>query len=405
MTESDDDLELKALEYKLGDAFETTRPRPGFEDELWLEVQSSRPAPRRLRDAMAAFWQGVREVPAVPAAATAAVLVIAIGAGIVVLNGAGHGGGGATRGASTALGREGPAAGQYIAGNFGRLPSPVFNSSPKATAPSTAAAPFGADYSGPVKAVWAGTLDLHITTVPVFRYREPSIDDADQFASALGAVLRERPAGFLGTYSAADYTLKIRGTVASPASSPAYFIFSGLNVPAVDAAGGPQDLADVFLAEHSLQPQWQATVSVDSSGDPVKVAYQRQFDVAGYGPAYLVDGNANRYGLEVDLSGNRPVLASGMLPVSLEVADYNIMNPSAAINAAVTTASNGTGASPSNVPTLQLNHAELVYVLVPQGDHSFYEPAYLFTGALDAGGKSYTRHVLVSGIDPSQRTS
>ena len=203
-------------------------------------------------------------------------------------------------------------------------------------------------------------------------------------------------------YAAADYTLKIRGTVTSPPSSPAYFIFSGLNLPPIDAAGGPQAIADVFLAQHSLQPQWQYTVGVDSSGDPVKVSYERQFDIPGYGPANLIDVNANRYGLEVDLSGNRPVLASGVLPVSLDVANYNVISSADAIRKAT-----GSGAPTSDaaMPVAKLDQAELVYVLVPAGDHSFYEPAFLFTGTVQAGGQSYTKHVLVSAVDPTQRSS
>jgi hypothetical protein len=401
MSHDGEELELQALERQLQDAFETTRPRPDFEDELWLRVQSSRPAPRRLRDAMAAFWNGVREVPAVPATATALVLIVAIGAGIVALNGVGRGGGGAT---SAGVERAAaPAAGQYLAGNFGKLPSPVFTATPKSTTPSASAtAPLGSDYSGQVQLTWSGSFDVHLTTAPVFRYREPSSTDADQFASALGAVLRGRPSGFLGMYAAADYTLKIRGTVTSPPSSPAYFIFSGLNLPQIDAAGGPQAVADVFLAQHSLQPQWQYTVGVDSSGDPVKVSYQRQFDIPGYGPAYVIDVNANRYGLEVDLSGNRPVLASGVLPVSLDVANYNVISSADAIRKAT---GSGAPSSDAAAPVAKLDQAELVYVLVPAGDHSFYEPAFLFTGTVQAGGQSYTKHVMISAVDPTQRSS
>jgi hypothetical protein len=399
MSQDGEELELQALERQLDDAFQTTRPRPDFEDELWLRVQSSRPAPRRLRDAMAAFWNGVREVPAVPATATALVLIVALGVGIFALNGLGRGGGGAT--SSGAERAAAPAAGQYFAGNFGKLPSPVFSSAPKSTAPgANSSVPQGTDYAGPVQLTWTGTFDFHLTTAPVFRYREPSSSDADQFASALGAVLRGRPSGFLGMYAAADYTLKVRGTVTSPPSSPAYFIFSGLNLPPIDAAGGPQDLADVFLAQHSLQPQWQYTVGVDSTGDPVKVVYQRQFDVPGYGPAYLIDVNANRYGLEVDLSGNRPVLASGVLPTSLDIANYNVIGSADAIRTAT---GSGAPSSDAAAPVAKLDQAELVYVLVPAGDHSFYEPAFLFTGAVQAGGQSYTKHVLVPAVDPSQR--
>ena len=44
-----EDLELEALQRQLDDAFDTTRPRVGFEDELWTRMQASRPAGSRLR--------------------------------------------------------------------------------------------------------------------------------------------------------------------------------------------------------------------------------------------------------------------------------------------------------------------------------------------------------------------
>jgi hypothetical protein len=43
-------------------------------------------------------------------------------------------------------------------------------------------------------------------------------------------------------------------------------------------------------------------------------------------------------------------------------------------------------------------------VLVPAGDHSFYEPAYLFNGTAQVGGKMYTKRVLLPAVDPSQRS-
>lgn len=398
MSDQEDDLELQALQRQLDDAFETTRPRVGFDDELWLRVQSSRPAPRRLRDALAAFWQGLRAVPAVPASAIALVLVVALGVGIYTLSGVGgRGGGGANAGPESA---SAPYAGSGTADTFGRLPSPIFAASPQP--PKNSVQPNAA--SAAVRYTWTGTFTLTITTAPVFRYNEPTRTDADQFASALGAVLRERPSGFLGSYSAADYTLKVRGTLPSPQASPAYFIFSGLNLPPVDAAGGFEQLADVFLAQHSLAPQWPYTVTVDTSGNPVKVIYERQFPVPGYGPAYLLDFNGNRYGAEVDLDGNRPVLASGMLPVGMDVADYRVIGANDAIAAATATTSASAQPVASAAPTVQLNHAELVYVLVPAGDHSFYEPAFLFTGTEQSGGQSLARQVLVAAVDPSQRS-
>ena len=399
MSQNGEELELQALERQLDDAFETTRPRAGFEDELWLRMQSSRPAPRRLSDAFAGLWNGIRAVPAVPAAATALVLIVAVGVGVFTLGGGLSHNSGAGSSAVSRL--SAPNAGQSVAASFGKLPSPVLHNAPKSTTPQQTTSGAAADFGGPVRIQWAGTFVLNTTTAPVYRYREPSATDADQFASALGAVLRGRPDGFLGMYSATDYTLKVRGTIASPQSSPAYFIFSGLNLPASDTAGGPQAAADVFLAQHSLVPQWPYTVAVDTTNDPLKVVYERQFEVPGYGPAYLLDFNGNHYGVEVDLTSNRVVLASGMLPVNLDIAEYDLVSSADAINAALATSS--PAASPA-VPLVTLNHAEMVYALVPAGDHSFYEPAYLFTGTMQSGGQSYTKHVLIPAVDPKQRS-
>jgi len=400
VSEQEEELEVQALQRQLDDAFETTRPRPGFDDELWLRMQSSRPAGSRLGDAFAGFWQGIREVPAVPAAAVAAVLVVAVGIGILAYSGLGRGGGGAATSSALSEG----ASRNYATGTFGRLPTPVFNGGAKSAPTSQGLADTASpEYLGPVQLTWTGKLDLTITTAPVFRYHEPSTNTADQFATALGAVLRERPAGFLGSYSASTYTLKVRGTVQSPQSSPAFFIFSSLSMPPIDAAGaGPSDLADIFLAQHSLSPQWSYAVAVDSSGDPVKVVYERQFDAPGYGPAFLIDGSARRTGIEVDLSNNRPVLVSGLLPVSLDVASYKVVSAADAIQSAV--ASSGQGVSATPAPTVKLTQAELVYVLVPAGDHSFYEPAFLFSGSFQLDGKSFLKQVLVPAVDPSQRS-
>src|SRR5437660_11154916 len=152
LSEPEEELELQALQRQLDDAMETTRPRPAFEDELWLRMQTSRPAPRRLGDAFGAFFRGVREVPAVPMAAVAAVLVVVVGVGILAYSGLGRGGGGAASSSHSAgAGR------QYAAGNFARVPTPVFNSTPKGTqAPHQAVADTAARGSfGPAPLTWA----------------------------------------------------------------------------------------------------------------------------------------------------------------------------------------------------------------------------------------------------------
>lgn len=392
MSDQDDDLELQALERQLEDAFATTRPRRGFEDELWLRMQAKRPLFARFRDLVGGLVGGIREVPAVPMAAVASVLVVVIGVGLFAYSGLGRGGG-AGAPSSASLGDTKRNNGESY-GSFGALPGPAQGVS----APSAA-------FEGPARLVWSGQLNVSITTAPVFRYQEPSTNAADQFATALGAALVDRPAGLLGSYRASTYTLTVYGTVQAPPGSPAYFILANQSMPAIDAAGAaPQDLANIFLAQHSLAPQWSYTISVDTRSDPLRVIYERQFDVPGYGEANLVDSKGVRYGLEVDLSGRRPVLASGVIPLTLDRADYRIISAGEAIRQAVAPpAAQSVDASP--LPTVQLTRAELAYVLVPAGDHSFYEPAFLFTGSFQLNGQTMVKRVLVPAVDPSQRTS
>jgi len=394
MSEHDEDLELQALQRQLDDAFQTTRPRRGFEDDLWLRMQASRPATNRLRDAIAGLLQGIREVPAVPAAAVAALLVVVIGVGLLAYSGVGRGGGGGGTALSQA-GGESRGSNDFGAGDFGRLPSPVFDGGKQVAVPAAT--------GSPLQYVWAGRLSVGASTALVYRYREPSTNVADQFASSLGAVLRERPQGLLGSYSTSTYTLNIRPTIQRPVAGPTYFIISSPSMPVVDAAGaGPADVATIFLAQHSLVPDWAYAVKVDAGGDPVKVLYGRQFDVPGYGAASLVDPSGDRYGVEVDLKGNRPILVAGMLPVSLDAAGYRIVSPDDAIRPLLSVRATNAASPP---PTVQLTQAELVYVLVPAGDHSFYEPAYLFSGKSQVNGATVTNRVLVAAVDPSQRSA
>jgi hypothetical protein len=397
VSEKDEELELQALQRELDDAFATTRPRRGFDDELWARMQASRPASRRLRDALAGFWQGIRTIPAVPAAAVAAGLVVVIGAGFLAYSGIGFGPrGGASGGA--ALSNAAPQTKDLGQAGFGRLPAPPFGRT--GTAPPLAVSG-AAQYTGPVQFVWGGTFDVATpSTAPVYRYFEPTRGAADQFASLVGAALRDRPDGFLGEYTTSDYTLKVRGTIPAPVSSPAYFIFASSAMRPVNGSGaGPADLAREFLAEHNLTPTWDFTITV-IAGDPTRVIFERQFNAGGSAPAHVVDYNGSRYGIEVDLSANRPVLASGLLPVSEQSSTYGIVSPRQAITPMLATPTVA-GASPP--PVAVLTQVELVYVLVPAGAQSFYEPAYLFTGKAQVGAVSYPEHLLVPAVDPSQR--
>lgn len=403
MSEQEDDMELAALQRQLDDAFETTRPRTGFEDELWTRIQARRPAGTRLRDAWLGLVQGIRAVPAVPTAAVAALLVVIIGAGVLTMSGVGRSG-------TTSA----PAGGQYLSGQdsavakgaFGKLPAPALNASPgvpdkMATQPA-AAAP-GGYYTGQVTLTWSGKFELTIPSAPVFRYHEPSTNAADQFATSLGAILQSRPAGYLGSYETRDFNIRVRGTVQSPAREPTYMLLPITSLPPIVAAGGPVDVAGVFLAEHSLVPTWPYTTVAIVQGDQTKVIFLRQFAVPGYTNAYVIDGTGERSGLEVDLKGNTPAGAAGPLSLSLESASYPIISAEEAVRSAL--ASSPAPAGSANVPAVALTDAELVYVLVVAGDHSFYEPAVLFSGKLTLNGTTFTKRVLVPAVDPSQRAS
>jgi hypothetical protein len=260
-----------------------------------------------------------------------------------------------------------------------------------------------APYFGPATLTWAGTLNVTISSAPVFRYREPSTSKADEFAAALGASLDNRSGG-LGTYSARDYRLVVRGTVQTPPQSPLYEIAPTPLMPPVAAAGaGPADIATVFLAEHSLAPQWPNSVVVQRSGDAAKVFFIRQFDASGYGPAKLVDSQGDPYGLEVDLNGNSVQRVVGLLPLNLDLANYPIISGDRAIQAALSPSPKQSVDSMAGL-AVKLTQAELVYVLAPAGAQSYYEPAYLFSGTFQMNGAAYVMRVLVPAVDPSQRT-
>ena len=84
MSDNKEDLDLQALQRELDDAFATTRPRRGYEDELWLRMQARRPLWTRLRDAIGSVGARFREAPAIPLSAVAVLLVVVVGAGILL---------------------------------------------------------------------------------------------------------------------------------------------------------------------------------------------------------------------------------------------------------------------------------------------------------------------------------
>jgi hypothetical protein len=392
----EEELDLQALQRQLDDAFQTTRPRPAFEDELWLRMQARRPIWRRLRDGISGLIDGFREAPAIPSAAVAILLIVVLGAGIVSLSRLHPGGGGTTAGLSQdGAGKYGPNAPEY-----GSLPAPSLSGS----APSPVAAPVDRnqsleEYFGPVTLTWAGSLNVTATTLPVFLYREPTPADADQFATSLGAAPATPAQGSLGAYAGDNFILVVNGTVARPALEPT-FILSEVEPKSATAGSDPVLTATSYLAARSLVPTWPYQTQVQKSGTTVRVNFLRSFDVPGLGLTSLVDGLGERYGIEVDVVAGQPrVVATGPLPLSLDSALYPIITSDQAVRAALATSSTAYGGTA--YPVVQLTQAELVYKVVWAGDHSFYEPAFLFSGTFNDHGVTKVKRVLVPAVGPS----
>ena len=388
----DEDLELLALQRQLDDAFQTTRPRRDFEDELWLRMQSRRPIWRRVRDGVAGLIEGVREAPGVPSAAVAVALIVLLGAGIVTLGGLGRGGGATSTAARPATNDTGAGPG---APGFGAVPRPAYEPGLLVPAGGTYAA-----FAGPATLVWAGDLKVTVSALPVYRYAEPTAAQANSFAASVGALPSADVAqGGIGVYAGRDFTLVVLASVAQPPREP-YVNVSDLKstvAPTSDSVA----MATEYLAAHHLLPTWPYQTDVQTSGTTVRVSFLRSFDVPGLGQANLVDSAGNRYGTEVDFApGTTGAFEKAPMPLTLEPATYPIISADQAIR------SLGASSAPSggSVPVVRITKAELVYILVWGGDHSYYEPAYLFSGMFSNHGVPTVKHVLISAVVPSLLT-
>jgi hypothetical protein len=400
----DEDLELQSLQRQLDDAFQTTRPRPDFEDELWLRMQARRPIWRRLRDALAALVDSVREAPAVPSAAVAIALILIVGAGILAV---GLHPGPAGTATSLQAGSNTDRGATYGPNAPAPVPAPKFAA--PAQGPTTASAGVADQsvhaypnniYLGPATLTWTGHLDVTATALPVFRYQEPTPAAAIAFAASVGA----RPSGDvapggLGAYAGDNFTLVLTGSVAQPAVEPSYKLSDLKSAPAA-AGSDPVAAALARLAAHNLVPAWSYRTLVQTTGDTVQVKFLRSFDLQAQGQAGVVDGLGSPYGIEVDLSTvGTGSFETGPLPLSLASVDYPIISADQAIRSALASSAQSTGAAP--YPVVRLTTAELVYKLVWAGDHSFYEPAFLFWGQFTDHGTTYVKRVLVPAIAPS----
>jgi len=416
----EEDVDLLALQRQLDDAFETTRPRRGFEDELWLRIQTRRPFWERLQDLLAGVVETLREVPAVPAAAVATVLILAIGLGVLARSGVHLGFGGAS---STTTSSEAPAGSKYAMApsSFGHLPTVALY--PGVPPPHAAGSPFAEDnaapaaspipsnlYFGPATLSWTGQFPAAPAPALVYRYHEPIPAIADQFATSLGASPAKQtplPPGYLGSYAGQGFSLTISDSWPSPPREPRFF----LTPLGAEASGGdPQAAATAFLATHSLLPTGPYAVAVvpftiqGQSASFVRVQYVREFQLSDNSTAFLVGALGDRYGTEVVFQDGRPDIADGPLPVNVDSASYPLISASHAIQQAITSSPSGSQVI-SPTPVVQLDKVELVYALAVSGAQGFYEPAYLFSGSFQYQGQTMVKRVLVPAIDPSQLNS
>jgi hypothetical protein len=166
------------------------------------------------------------------------------------------------------------------------------------------------------------------------------------------------------------------------------------------AGSDPVVTASSYLAARSLMPTWPYQTVVQQAGSTVVVKFLRSFDVPGQGLTSLVDAVGERYGIEVDIVAGQPrVVETGPLPLSLDSALYPIITSEQAVRAALATSSTAYGGTA--YPVVQLTRAELVYKVVWAGDHSYYEPAFLFSGTLIDHGVTKVKRVLVPAVGPS----
>ena len=405
MSDNKEDLDLQALQRELDDAFATTRPRRGYEDELWLRMQARRPLWTRLRDAIGSVGARFREAPAIPLGAVAVLLVVVVGAGILLNSGLRL----SPTHSSYAQGAQAP---DLALSEFGKLPTPALHPglvpAPVSNGPSTsysAALDQSNLYFGPATLRWTGQVPLQSVQAAIYRYAEPGASLADQFAASIGASSDKQVrsgTGFLGTYSGQAFILTVQPTEPQLPLEP-YFNLAPTSP--VTASGGPdsRDAAAAFLGRYSLVPSWPNEVKVQQSNGHVLVQYLRAFQLPGGGVAYLVSWIGQRYGASVDINNGGITAASGPLPLNLDATTYRLISNGEAVRMALASPPASSQAI-QPVPAVDLKSVELVYALAFARGQGYYEPAYLFSGTFSYNGQTYTKRVLVPLVDPTLRS-
>lgn len=344
------------LEERLDEAFATTRPRRGFEDELWTRIQARRSPWTR-------FLESARRVQLGPALAGLAVLLVVVVAGGLLLQ---HGGPHASSAGSAAFSqtRTAPNAAQPNAAagadavTFGPLPPP-----PQPTG----------GYAGPVT-VTAVTASAPLPArLPVTRYREWTVAQADAYAAGLNAhPAGPVPSGALGRYAGKDFTLVLYPTDTAGGTEPRVVITPA---PGALRAAGADDAAVInavtdYLSRFNVAPGGGALApSVDRGGGQIEVRWAL---------SPLQRGWAVTLGADLSI-----LVAEAPLPLSATVAFYQS-------GAAPKIPSGGLAGGPSVV----LDQAELTYVIASDGTYGYFEPAILYSGRFTQGGVTYQKQVL-----------
>jgi hypothetical protein len=356
--------EDRDLERRLDDAFATTRPRRGFEDELWARLARRQPWWRR-----AARWN------LMPAMGTIAAVVVV---GLVFVFTHSGGAGSPGRSTSTASGRAqsdsaGPAAAPRVAG---ALPVPgALSVPPESKTPAGAAGALA--YYGPANLTWAGNLPVLPPVVPVYSYPTPTAADTARFTHDLQAVAQPSPAP-PGAYAGADFSLRILPP--QPGREPMFAL----------TPSAPSGTADAFLAQHGLRPDWPNQRVLDPVAG--KLQFRREFDIPGYGQAGQVDQRGEPAGLEAQLGPNGAALVvTGPMPLSVSVQWTPVRNGQGVL-------ADATAASTAGAPKVTLTQAQVVFIAVAAGDHGFFEPAYLLTGTFDLNGQTREMRLLVAAV-------
>jgi hypothetical protein len=395
-----DDPELEELERRVSAAFAGTRPRRGFEDELWARLE-------RRRGLRVGSWR-LRASPAL--GALAAVLVIGLSILAVPRLTSKSGGGdqksqtssavpqparGPTDASGSAGGQLHPQQGETAAGSFGRLPAPTL-------APTAAGAPAvpgqPVPYYGPARLTVTALLPVTPAALPVYRYRQPAPADLDGFAAQLGAS-RAGVAGTATIYRSTDFRLDM--LPASSGQEPRFAVSAVAGSGAGQAGSDGQQVADAFLSAHPpLRPIWPSAVQVQPAAQGQTVIYQREFDLAG-GQAGQVDAAGSPAGLKVGVAGGSVTSASGPLPLTLEASEYR-SRPSRQAAADALAAPSAVSGGRAQAPTFQLSKVSLVYMAAGSGEYGYFVPAYLFTGTASFGGATREMRVVVPALDPSQ---